>query len=126
MPIRKTHILSNRRVLFFSNPEGLRDRGTRRVSTSTKLPGTNRVTRTLLSLLLDNRPSVEEALTKVVDSMGEQTEQVSLIMSELERAVRVERESLREGINRTKQKLVKAKGTCRRRQMITCPEHCLK
>ena len=58
--------------------------------------------------------------------MGEQTEQVSLRMSELERAVHVERESLQEGINRTKQKLVKAKGTYRRRQMITCPEHCRK
>ena len=58
-----------------------RQRGTRRVSTCSKLPGTNKVTRTLLTPLVDNRSSVEEALTRVVDSMGEQNKQVFLRMS---------------------------------------------
>ena len=53
--------------------------------------------------LVDNEASIEEALTKIVDSIGEQTEQMSSRMSELERAVHVERENLREEINRNRQ-----------------------
>ena len=40
-----------------------------------------------------------------MDSLGEQTEQMSIEMSELERAVHVERESLREEINRNRQEV---------------------
>ena len=72
-----------------------------RVSTSTKLPGTDRVTPLLLTPLVD----IEEALTKIVGSIGEQKEQMSLRMGELERAVHVERENLREEINRNRQEV---------------------
>ena len=54
---------------------------------------------------VDERASVEEALTSIVDSKGEQNEQMSLRMSELERAVHVERESLREEINHNRQEV---------------------
>ena len=74
-----------------------------RVSTSTKLPGTDRVTPPLVTPLVDNGASIEEALTNIVGSIGEQNEQMSLRMSELERAVHVERENLREEINRNRQ-----------------------
>ena len=46
---------------------------------------------------------MEEALTSIVDSIGEQNEQMSLRLSKLERAVYVEKESLREEINRNRQ-----------------------
>ena len=46
---------------------------------------------------------MEEALTRIVDLMGEQSEQKSIRMSELERAVNVERENLREEINCNRQ-----------------------
>ena len=49
---------------------------------------------------MDNGASIEEALTNIVGSIGEKNEQMSLRMSELERAVHVERKSLREEINR--------------------------
>ena len=55
--------------------------------------------------LVDNGASIEEALTNIVGSIGEQNEQMSLRMSELERAVHVERESLREEINRNRQEV---------------------
>ena len=74
-------------------------------STSTKLPGTNRVTSPLVTPLVDERASIEEALTSTVDSIGDQNKQMSLRMSELERAVHVERESLREEINRNRQEV---------------------
>ena len=48
-----------------------RQRGTSQVLTSTKLPGRNKVTPTLLTPLVESRASAEEALTRVVDSMGE-------------------------------------------------------
>ena len=76
--------------------ETSRQRIKTRVSTSTKLPGTDRVTPPLVTPLVENAASFEEALTKIVDSIGEQNEQMSLRMSELEKAVYVERESLRE------------------------------
>ena len=55
--------------------------------------------------LVDNGASIKEALTNIVDNIGEQIEQMSLRMSELERAVHVERESLREEINRNRQEI---------------------
>ena len=53
----------------------------------------------LVTLLVDNEASMEEVLTRIVDSMVEQSEKMSLTMSELETAVHVERESLREENN---------------------------
>ena len=87
--------------------ETSRQRGKTRVSTSTKLPGTKRVTPPLVTPLVDKRASMEEASTIIVDSIGEQNEQMSLRMTELERAVYVERESLREEINRNKQEVTR-------------------
>ena len=57
----------------------------------------------LVTPLVDNGAPIEEALTNIVDSIGEQNEQMFLRMSELERAVHVERESLQEEINRNRQ-----------------------
>ena len=51
---------------------------------------------------MENGTSIEEALTNIVGSI-EQNEQMSIRMSELERAVHVERESLPEEINRNRQ-----------------------
>ena len=76
------------------NEKTSRQRVKARISTSTKLPGTDRVT-----------PPLEEALNNIVDNLGEQNEQISIRMSELERAVHIERESLREEINRNRQEL---------------------
>ena len=67
--------------------ETSRQRINTRVSTSTKLPGTDRVTPPLVTPLVDNGASIEEALTNI----GEHREQMSLKMSELEKAVHVER-----------------------------------
>ena len=55
--------------------------------------------------LVDNGAALEEALNNIVDSLGEQNEQMSIRMSELERAVHIERESLREEINRNRQEV---------------------
>ena len=85
--------------------ETSRQRGKTRISTSTKLAGTNRVTPPLVTPLVDERASIEEPLTSIVDSIGEQNEQMSVKMSELEKAVHVERESLREEINRNRQEV---------------------
>ena len=68
-----------------------------------------RVTPPLVTPLVDNGVSIEEALTNIVDSIREQNEQMSIGMIELERAVHVERESMREEINHNRQKLVEAK-----------------
>ena len=76
-----------------------------RVSTSTKLPGIDRVTPPLVTPLVDNGASIEEALTNIVRSIGEQNEQMSLKMSELESAVHVERENLRKESNRNRQEV---------------------
>ena len=59
----------------------------------------------LVILLVDNGASIEEALTNIVGSIGEQNEQMSLRMSEPERAVHVERENLRDEINRNRQEV---------------------
>ena len=57
----------------------------------------------LVTPLVDKGASIEEALTNKVISIGEQNEQMSLRMSDIERTVHVERESLREEINRIRQ-----------------------
>ena len=87
------------------NEKTSRQRVKARMSTSTKLPGTNRVTPPLVTPLVDNGAALEEALNNIVDSLGEQNEQMSIRMSELERAVHIERESLREEINRNRQEV---------------------
>ena len=48
-----------------------------RISTSTKLPGIDRVTPPLVTPLVENGASIEEALTNRVGSIGEQNEQMS-------------------------------------------------
>ena len=52
-----------------------------RISTSTKLPGIDRVTTPLVTPLVENGASFEEALTNIVGSIGEQNEQMSIRMS---------------------------------------------
>ena len=64
---------------------------------TTKLPG--------VTPLMDNGASIKEALTNIVGSLGEQNEQMSLRMRELERAVHIKRENLREEINRNRQEV---------------------
>ena len=83
------------------NEKTSRQRVKARISTSTKLIGTDKVT----PPLVDNGVALEEALNNIVDSLGEQNEQMSIRMSELERAVHIERESLREEINRNRQEV---------------------
>ena len=85
------------------NEKTSRQRIKARISTSTKLRGIDRVTPPLVTPLVDNGVSIEEALTNIVGSIGEQNEQMSIRMSELERAVHVEREGMREEINRNRQ-----------------------
>ena len=85
------------------NEKTSRQRVKARISTSTRLPGTDRVTPPLVTPLVDNGAALEGALNNIVDSLGEQNEQMSIRMSELERAVHIERESLREEINRNRQ-----------------------
>ena len=80
-----------------------------RISTSTKLPGIDRVTPPLVTPLVENGASLEEALNNIVGSIGEQNEQMSIRMSELERAVHIERESLREETNRNRQEVGRSK-----------------
>ena len=75
--------------------ETSRQRSTTRVSTSIKLPGTDRVTPTLVTPLVDNGASIEESLTNLMDSIGEQNEKMSL--------------SLREEINRNRQEVSRSK-----------------
>ena len=87
------------------NEKTLRQRVKARISTSTKLPGTDRVTPPLVTPLVENGAALEEALNNIVDSLGEQNEQLSIRMSELEKAVHIERESLREEINRNRQEV---------------------
>ena len=63
------------------NEKTSRQRVKARISTSAKLPGTDRVTPPLVMPL-------EEALNNIVDSLGEQNEQMSIRMSELERSLK--------------------------------------
>ena len=85
------------------NEKTSRQRLKARISTSTKLPGIDRVTPPLVTPLVDNGASIEEALNSILGTIGEQNEQKAIRMSELERAVHVERESLREEIKRNSQ-----------------------
>ena len=85
------------------NEKTSRQRVKARISTSTKLPGTDRATPPLVTPLVDNGAAPEEALNNIVGNIGEQNEQMSIRMSELERAVHIERENLREEINRNRQ-----------------------
>ena len=62
----------------------------------------------LVTPLVQNGASLEEAFNNIVGTIGEQNEQMSIRMSELERAVHVERESLREEINRNRQEVVRS------------------
>ena len=55
-----------------------RQRTKARNSTSTKLPGTDRVTPPLVTPLVENGASLEEALNNIVSSIGEQNEQMSI------------------------------------------------
>ena len=87
------------------NEKMSRQRIKTRISTSTKIPGIDRVTPPLVTTLVKNGASLEEALNNIVGSIGEQNEQMSIKMSELERAVHFERESLREEINRNRQEV---------------------
>ena len=87
------------------NEETSRQRIKARISTSTKLPGIDRVTPPLVTPLVENGTSFEEALNNIVGSIEEQNEQMSKRMSELERAVHIERECLREEINRNRQEV---------------------
>ena len=92
-------------IMTNSEPQTSRQRVKARISTSTRLPGTNRVTPPLVTPLVDNGSALVEALNNIVDSLGEQNEQMSIRMSELERAVHIKRESLREEINRNRQEV---------------------
>ena len=74
-----------------------------RISNSTKLPGIDRVTPPLVTPLVEIGASIEEALTNIVGSLGDENEQMSIRRSELEMTEHVERESLREEINRNRQ-----------------------
>ena len=87
------------------NKKTSRQRIKARISTSTKLPGIDRVTPPLVTPLVDNGVALEEALNNIVGSIGEQNEQMSIRMSELGRAVHIERVSLREEINRNRQEV---------------------
>ena len=84
-----------------------------RISTSTKVPGIDRVTPPPVTPLVDKGASIEEALTNIVGSIGEhsrQNEQMSLRMSELERAGSRPREKIcGKGSTATDKKLVEAK-----------------
>ena len=87
------------------NEKTSRQRIKARILTSTKVPGIDRVTPPLVTPLVDNGASIEEALTNIVGSIGEQNEQMSIRRSELERELHVERESLREKLNRNRQEV---------------------
>ena len=92
---RKTRLSNATADPEVDNEKTSRQRIKARISTSTKLPGIDRVTPPLVTPQVDNGASIEEALNNIVGSIGEQNEQMSIRMSELERAVLIERESLR-------------------------------
>ena len=72
----------------------LKQREAARFSTNTKLSVTNKMTQPLVTPLVVDRMSIEEALTRFMDRMCEQQEQISNRMSALEKER--ERESERE------------------------------
>ena len=104
------------------NEKTSRQRIKARISTSTKLPGIDRVTPPLVTPLVENGASIEEDLNNIVGSVGEQNEQMSIRMNELERAVHVERGSLRDEINRNRQEVVR----CEKRLKERTDEHIAK
>ena len=65
------------------NEKTSRQRIKARISTSTKLPGIDRVTPPLVTPLVDNEASIEEALNNIVGSIGKQNEQMSIRMSDV-------------------------------------------
>ena len=89
---RKTGLCNPPADTGMDHEETSRQRIKTRVLTSTNLPGTDRVMPPLVTPLVDNGASIEEDLNNIVGKIGEQNEQMSLRMSELERAVHVERE----------------------------------
>ena len=101
------------------NEKTSRQRIKARISTSTKLPGIDRVTPPLVTPLVENGASIEEDLNNIVGSIGKQNEQMSIRMNELERAVHVERGSLRDEINRNRQEVVR----CEKRLKERTDEH---
>ena len=106
---RNTGLSNAQAELEVDNEKTSRQRIIARISTSTKLPRIYRMTPPLVTPLVENGASIEEALNNIVGSIGEQNEQMSIRMSELERAVHVERESLREEINRNRQEIGRSK-----------------
>ena len=58
------------------NEKTSRQRIKARISTSTKLPGIDRVTPPLVTPLVENGAALEEALNNIVGSIGEQNEQM--------------------------------------------------
>ena len=82
-----------------------------RISTSTKLPGIDRVTPPFVTPLVETGASIEEALTNIMGCIGEQNEQMSLRTSELGRkgSPRRERKTCGKRSTATDQKLVEAK-----------------
>ena len=56
------------------NEKTSRQRIKAQISTNTKLPGIDRVTPPLVTPLVDNEASIEEALNNIVGSIGEQNE----------------------------------------------------
>ena len=62
--------------LEMDNEKTSRQRVKARFSTSTKLPGTDRVTPPLVKPLVDNGEALDEALNHIVGSIGEQNEQM--------------------------------------------------
>ena len=69
----------------------------------------------LVTPLVENGASLKEALNNIVGSIGEQNEKMSIRMSELEIAVHVERESLREEINRNRQEVGRSEKSLKER-----------
>ena len=61
---------------------------------------------------------MEEALTRIVDNMGEENEQMSIRMIELERAVQIQRESLQEEINRYRHEVSTSENRLRLKNMM--------
>ena len=105
--------------------ETSRQRIKTRVSTSTKLSGTDRVTPPVVTPLVINEASIEEALTNIVGSIGEQNEHMSLGISELETAVYAERVNMREEINRNIQEVSRSEKRLKERtdeHLRTCHE----
>ena len=61
---------------------------------------------------------MEEALTRIVDNLGEENEQMSIRMIELETAVQIQRESLQEEINRYRHEVSTSENRLRLKNMM--------